>query len=60
MGECVMGRALGWGMLRECVVNSREMRSKHFLSSRLGLTWQVRRFSLAGDLLGWNEGIAHH
>lgn len=40
----------------ECVVYSREMRSKHFLSSRLGLTWQVRRLSLAGDLLGCSEG----
>lgn len=33
-----------------CVI--REMRSKHFLSSTLGLTWQVSRFSLVGGLFG--------
>lgn len=43
-----------------CVVYSREMRSKHFLSSKLGLTWQVRRFNLAGGLLGCNEETGKH
>lgn len=35
--------------------DSREIRSKDFLSSALGFTWQVRRFNLAGCLLDWNK-----
>lgn len=35
--------------------DSREIRSKDFLSLAFGFTWQVRRFSLAGCLLGWNR-----
>lgn len=33
---------------------SREIRSKHFLSSLLGLTWQVSKLSLTGCRLDWN------
>lgn len=47
----ILGKGLAWLMcLFVCVV--REMRSKHFLSSTLGLTWQVSRFSLVGGLFG--------
>lgn len=35
--------------------DSREIRSKDFLSSALGFTWQVRRFNLAGCLLDWSK-----
>lgn len=37
--------------------NLREMRSKHFLSSGLGLTWQVSRLSLTGCRLDWKTGM---
>lgn len=33
--------------------HSRETRSKHFLSSTFGFTWQVSRFNLAGGRLGY-------
>lgn len=36
------------GMLSVHVSNLREMRSKHFLSSGLGFTWQVSKLSLTG------------
>ena len=35
--------------------HSREIRSKDFLSSAFGFTWQVSRFSFAGCLLDWNR-----
>ena len=35
--------------------HSRETRSKHFLSSMFGFTWQVSKFSLAGGRLGYKQ-----
>jgi len=35
--------------------HSRETRSKHFLSSVLGFTWQVSKFSLAGGRLSCKQ-----
>ena len=47
------------GMCRMSVLNLREMRSKHFLSSGLGLTWQVSRLSLTGCLLDCEHKTDH-
>lgn len=46
-------------MCRMSVLNLREMRSKHFLSSGLGLTWQVSRLSLTGCLLDCEHKTDH-
>lgn len=47
----ILGKGLVW-LVWLCVRVVREMRSKHFLSSTLGFTWQVSRFSLVGGLFG--------